>query len=184
MTESDDEPSTSDGLETDRELVAIVAVAENGVIGRDGEMPWHVPADLEHFKSKTMDHPVIMGRVTYEGILEQLEEPLPGRTSIVLTSRDFATPERTVTVSGFEEALRAAERVARDRHDGTDRIFVGGGATVYDGLFPAVDRLVVTEIHDEPDGDTHFPDWDRSRWREVDRDERDGFGFVEYVRLE
>ncbi|ELY62148.1 dihydrofolate reductase, partial [Natronolimnohabitans innermongolicus] len=71
--------------ETDRELVGIVAVAENGVIGKDGDMPWHVPADLQHFKETTMDHPLIMGRVTYEGILETLGEPLPGRTTVVLT---------------------------------------------------------------------------------------------------
>ncbi|SEV95225.1 dihydrofolate reductase [Natrinema salifodinae] len=177
MSEADSAPPNAD-----RELVAIAAVADNGVIGNDGEMPWHVPEDLQHFKETTMGHPVVMGRVTYEGILEALGEPLPGRTTIVLTSRDIETPENAAVAHDLESAIDAAERAARERHDGTDRIFVAGGATVYEQFLPAIDRLVVTEVHDDPDGDTHFPDWDRSAFEEVSRDERDGFAFVEYVR--
>ncbi|QRV15362.1 dihydrofolate reductase [Haloterrigena salifodinae] len=168
--------------ETDRELVGIVAVADNGVIGKDGDMPWHIPADLQHFKETTMDHPVIMGRVTYEGILEALGEPLPGRTTVVLTSRDLETPENAVVANGLEEALETAETAMRERHDDADRIFVAGGATVYEQFLPALDRLIVTEVHEEPDGDTRFPDWNREDWRVVARDERDGFDFVEYAR--
>ena len=170
--------------ETDRELVGIVAVADNGVIGKDGDMPWHIPADLQHFKETTMDHPVIMGRVTYDGILETLGEPLPGRTTVVLTSRDLETPENAVVANRLEEALEAAASAARERHDDARRIFVAGGATVYEQFLPALDRLVVTEVHEEPDGDAFFPDWDREEWREVDRDDRDGFSFLEYVRRE
>ena len=169
-------------LETDLEVVAIVAVADNGVIGKDGEMPWHIPADLEHFKETTMDHPVIMGRVTYEGILETLGEPLPGRTTIVVTSQDLETPANAIVAHDLEAALEAAETASRERHDGVDRVFVAGGATVYEGFLPAVDRLIVTEVHDDPDGDTHFPEWDRESFRAVARDERDGFAFVEYAR--
>lgn len=184
MTGSGREPAEPEDLETDLELAAIVAVAENGVIGRDGEMPWHLPEDLQHFKETTMDHPVIMGRVTYEGILEALGEPLPGRTTIVLTSRALETPENAVVAGGLEEALEAAETAADERHDGTDTVFVAGGATIYEQFLPAVDRLIVTEVHDDPDGDTHFPDWNHEAWTEVDRDERDGFAFVDYVREE
>ncbi|WP_254523276.1 dihydrofolate reductase [Natrinema caseinilyticum] len=165
-----------------RELVGIVAVADNGVIGADGEMPWHLPADLEHFKETTMNHPVIMGRVTYEGILEALGTPLPGRTTVVLTSRDLETPDDVVVAHDVEDAIEAAETAARERHEGTDRIFVAGGATVYEQFLPAIDRLIVTEVHDEPEGDTQFPDWDRDTWAETARDERNGFTFVEYVR--
>ncbi|WP_226006334.1 dihydrofolate reductase [Natrinema salinisoli] len=183
MSEDRDAPrDATRALETDRELVAIVAVADNGVIGRDGDMPWHIPADLQHFKVTTMDHPVIMGRVTYEGILEMLGGPLPGRTTVVLTSRDLETPENAVVAHGLEDALEAAETAARERHDDADRIFVAGGATVYEQFLPAVDRLIVTEIHEEPDGDTSFPNWDREEWRELERDDRDGFAFVEYER--
>ena len=185
---SDDEPrretpSDDPTLETDRELVGIVAVAKNGVIGKDGDMPWHIPEDLQHFKEATMDHPVIMGRVTYEGIVETLGEPLPGRTTIVLTSQDLETPAKAIAVDSLDAAIEAAERVARERHD-TDRVFVAGGATVYEQFLPAIDRLILTEVHDEPDGDTSFPDWDREAFRAVSRNDRDGFAFVEYVREE
>ncbi|RQG99999.1 dihydrofolate reductase [Natrarchaeobius oligotrophus] len=178
-----DRNAESADLESDLELVAIAAVAENGVIGRDGGMPWHIPADLAHFKRTTTDHPVIMGRVTYESILADLGEPLPGRTTIVLTSRDLETPEGVVVANGLDEALEVAERAARERHD-VDRAFVAGGATVYEGFLPAVDRLILTEVRDDPDGDTRFPEWDRDAWRERDRDDREGFAFVEYVRRE
>ena len=170
--------------ETDRELVGIVAVAENGVIGKDGDMPWHIPADLQHFKETTMDHPVIMGRVTYEGILDALGEPLPGRTTVVLTSRDLETPENAVVAGSLEEALEQADAAASEHHDDADRLFVAGGATVYEQFLPALDRLVVTEIDDDPDGDTRFPHWDRDAFETVSRDERDGFAFVEYARRE
>ncbi|OVE86028.1 dihydrofolate reductase [Natronolimnobius baerhuensis] len=166
----------------DRELVGIVAVADNGVIGKDGDMPWHIPEDLAHFKETTMDHPVIMGRVTYEGILEALGEPLPGRTTVVLTTRDLETPDNAVTAGSLEEALETADRVARERHDDADHIFVAGGATVYEQFLPVLERLIVTEVHREPDGDTQFPNWNPETWDELERDERDGFAFVEYGR--
>ncbi|MFC7215631.1 dihydrofolate reductase [Saliphagus sp. GCM10025334] len=180
MTGSSPDPDSA--LETDLELVGIVAVAENGIIGRDGEMPWHVPEDLAHFKRRTTGHPVIMGRVTYEGILEGLGEPLPGRTSIVLTGRDLETPENVTVAHGLEAALEEAERAAEDRHGGTDRAFVAGGATVYEQFLPALDRLVVTEIRDRPEGDTFFPEWGREEWTEVEREDYEGFSFLEYVR--
>ena len=174
--------STAVELETDLELVGIVAVAENGIIGRDGEMPWHIPEDLAHFKRQTTGHPIIMGRITYESILEALGKPLPDRTSIVLTSRSLETPDNAIVASSLTEAVVAAERAAAERHGGTKRAFVAGGATVYEQFLPALDRLVVTEVQDRPDGDTSFPTWDRTAWTTVERDEHDGFAFIEYVR--
>ncbi|OAQ53758.1 dihydrofolate reductase [Natrinema mahii] len=182
MSGDRDAAAATQPLESDRELVGIVAVADNGVIGRDGDMPWHVPADLQHFKEATMGHPVVMGRVTYEGILETLGEPLPGRTTVVLTSRNLETPAGAVVAHDLESALERAERAANERHDDADRIFVAGGATVYEQFLPALDRLIVTEIHDDPEGDVAFPEWDRSEWGVVSRDDRDGFSFLEYVR--
>ncbi|GAB3025192.1 dihydrofolate reductase [Natronobiforma cellulositropha] len=178
--------SASD-LETTLELVAIAAVARNGIIGADGEMPWHIPADLRHFMRETTGHPVVIGRITYESIVAGLGEPLPERTSIVLTGQDpAALPQadasRVVVVSGLEDALRAAERAADERHDGTGRAFVAGGATVYEQFLPATDRLLLTEVDATPEGDTTFPAWERDEWREVSRDDRDGFAFLEYVR--
>ena len=167
--------------ETDLELVGIVAVAENGVIGRDGEMPWHLPADLARFKWLTTDHPVIMGRVTYESILAGLGEPLPERTSIVLTSRRFETPENVVLVDGVETAIEAAEEAASARHDDASRAFVAGGASVYEQFMPVLDRLHLTEIEGRPEGDTRFS-FDRSAWTVVSREPGDGYTFIEYVR--
>ncbi|MCU4742054.1 dihydrofolate reductase [Natronoglomus mannanivorans] len=177
--------NSNSNSDSDRELVAIAAVAENGVIGKNGDMPWHIPEDMDHFKEQTTGHPMIMGRVTYESILELIDEPLPGRTSVVLTSRDFETPENVVLAADLEEALSEATTAARERHD-TARIFVAGGATVYEQLLPETDRLIITEVHDDPDGDTYFPAIDPERWRETSREdhEDDGFSFVEYVRRE
>ncbi len=165
----------------DTTFTAIVAVAENGVIGRDGAMPWHIPEDLAHFREKTMGHPVIMGRVTYESIVDGLGEPLPGRTSIVLTNSEMDTPVNVITASNIGTAIAEADICARGRHS-TDQAFVAGGASIYTQLLPAVDRLVVTRVHDEPCGDAYFPDWDRSEWTETARDEHEDYSFIEYER--
>ena len=166
---------------TDLELVGIVAVAENGVIGRDGEMPWHLPADLARFKRLTTDHPVIMGRVTYESIVAGLGEPLPDRTSIVLTSRRFETPEGVILIDGTEAAIEAAEEAARACHDGAHRAFVAGGASVYEQFMPVLDRVYLTEVEGRPEGDTSFS-FDRSAWTVVSREPGDGYTFIEFVR--
>ena len=157
------------------EFVLVAAVADNGVIGREGGMPWHLPEDLRHFKETTMGHPVVMGRRTYESIAAQLDGPLPGRTSVVLTRGDLDAPEKVVVARGVEEALDAASQV-------DEVAFVIGGATVYEQFLELADRMILTEIHDEFEGDTYFPEFDESEWREVERDEREGLSFVTYER--
>ncbi len=148
----------------------IVAVSSNGVIGRDGDLPWHLPRDLRHFKATTMGHHLIVGRRTWE----EVGQPLPGRAMIVVTrDRDFVVPGATV-VHSLEEALHAA---AAD-----DEPFIGGGAHIYraaleDGV---VDRIYLTRVHAEVDGDTVFPSVDWQRWRLVSEehypaDERNEF---------
>lgn len=197
------------------EVVLIAAVADNGVIGRDGGMPWHHPEDLVHFKETTMGHPVVMGRVTYESIVADLGGPLPGRTTVVLTSRDLDLPAGAVAVDSVEAALTAArdaladgdERAGESQSDDgvseagpedsvgeagpedsisgagpNDAVYVAGGATVYEQFLPLADRLVLTEVHDSPAGDTHFPAVDWSVWTELARDDRDGLSFVTYER--
>ena len=158
------------------ELVLIAAIAENGVIGKDGGMPWHLPEDFAHFKKTTMGHPVIMGRVNFEDVLEGLGEPLPGRTNIVLSRSDPDLPDDVVIVESIPEAIEAAKST------GSDRAFVAGGAEIYAQMLPLVDRLILSELPDGHAGDTYFPKWDRSAWRMVDTDERDEFIIVEYVR--
>lgn len=158
------------------EVAIVAAVAANGVIGADGELPWHLPADLAHFKRTTMGHPVVMGRRTFEAVRERLGGPLPGRTNIVLSRGAPDLPEGVVHADSLEAALAAARRT------GTDVVYVVGGGQVYEQCLPIADRLLLTEIDAEPAGDTRFPDWDREAWDEVDRDPHDGFAFVEYER--
>lgn len=159
-------------------IALIAAVAENGIIGVDGEMPWHLPADLQHFKETTMGHPVIMGRLTYESIASDIGGPLPGRTNIVLSRGSPDVPDEVVVVDSIEQAVETAQQVA----GATETVYVIGGATIYEQFLPQADRLVLTEIESPYEGDTRFPEWDRREWHEVDRDERDGFAFVEYRR--
>jgi len=156
-------------------LVIVAAVAANGVIGRDGDMPWHYPEDLEHFKDLTTGHPVIMGRRTFESIESRLGGPLPDRTNVVLTSDPDRLPDDVVAVTSVDEAVSAAR--ARD-----DEAYVVGGATVYGQFLPRVDELVLTEIGTEYEGDTYFPDWSREEWEEVEREDRDELSFVTYRR--
>lgn len=156
-------------------VTLVAAVAANGVIGADGEMPWYHPEDLRHFKATTTGHPVVMGRRTYESIVDRLGEPLPDRLNVVLTSRDLDLPEGAVRTGSVDEALAIAA-------DADDEVFVVGGATVYEQLLDRADRLVLTEIHASHEGDTYFPDWDRDAWVEVDRDDRESLSFVTYER--
>jgi dihydrofolate reductase len=176
-TSSAGEPPT--GASGDLTVALIAAVAENGVIGVDGEMPWHYPADLRHFKQTTTGHPVIMGRRTYESIVARIGGPLPGRTNIVLSRREREYDDAVHVVDSVSEALSAAREVV-SVDDGV--VYVIGGASVYDQFLPVADRLVITEIPTEPDGDTVFPAWDADRWREIAREREGELAFVTYQR--
>ncbi|SDY20129.1 dihydrofolate reductase [Halobellus clavatus] len=183
MTEHDDDESDAAiDSPTDIDIVLIAAVAANRVIGRDGEMPWHLPADLKHFKQTTTDHPVILGRKTYETVVAGLGEPFPERTSVVLTSQSLDLPESAVVANSIEEALELARDDAAER--GVDTVYVAGGGRIYEQFLQRASRLVLTEINEAHDGDTRFPAWDDAAWTEVERDERDGFDFVTYERVD
>lgn len=145
------------------DIVFVVAVAENGVIGRDGGMPWRLPSDLKRFKALTMGKPIVMGRRTFASI----GRPLPGRTNIVAT-RDpsFAAPG-TVAVPTLEAALEVARADALRR--GASDIAVIGGAGIFSQLWGRAARLEITEVHAAPDGDTRLPPVDPALWLEVAR---------------
>lgn len=144
-------------------LALVAAVARNGVIGADGDMPWRLSSDLKHFRALTMGHAVIMGRKTFQTI----GRPLDGRTNIVL-SRDptFAADDVTV-VSDLVTAIESARADAARRGD--DEIFVIGGGTLYAEALPLADRLYITHVDVEPEGDTRFPPIDEALFQEVDR---------------
>ncbi|MDQ7054475.1 MAG: type 3 dihydrofolate reductase [candidate division KSB1 bacterium] len=158
-------------------LSIIVAIARNRVIGRGNRLPWHLPADLRHFKQTTMGHPIIMGRKTYESI----GRPLPGRQNIVITrNRDYYA-EGCLVVHSLQEALAAVPDA--------EEVFIIGGASLYREALPLADRIYLTLVDAEVEGDTVFPELDASEWREVQRetfapDEKNpyGYAFVELVR--
>jgi len=182
QTDDADASPSADADERDVSFVVVAAIAENRVIGADGGMPWHYPRDLAHFKTLTTGHPVVLGRVTYESILEQIGEPLPDRTSIVLTTRDLDVPDGVVTAGGVEEATTLGRQAAADRD--VETVYVVGGASVYEAFLPLADRMVLTEVPERPDGDTQFPAWDEDVWEETAREADDDLAFVTYDRSE
>lgn len=143
-------------LQTPR-VSAIVAVAENNVIGQQNQLPWRLPADLKHFKNITTGYPIVMGRKTYESI----GKPLPNRLNIILTRDDRFQAEGCVVVSSWEEALIAAQNAK------APEIFIIGGAQIYAQLLPQVQRLYLTKIHQTFDGDTFFPALLPNEWQEI-----------------
>lgn len=161
-------------------ITIIAAVASNGVIGADNDIPWAYPADLQRFKRKTTGHPVILGRKTHESIVERLGNPLPDRRTIVLSRSNPDVEPEVAVAESVEEAVSTARSAAGEM--GVSEVFVAGGASVYETLFPLADRLELTEIHESYAGDTYFPEWNREEWIEVDRKEHDEFSFVTYER--
>lgn len=160
-------------------IALVAAVADNGVIGTDGEMPWHYPDDLRHFKRTTTGHPVVMGRTTYESIERRLDGPLPDRTNVVLSRREsLELPDGAIHAANLDEAFEAAEAALEE---GQETVYVIGGATVYEATIDRADELVVTEIPESPVGDTHFPEFG-SEWREHDREVVGDLSFVTYRR--
>lgn len=155
-------------------LSMIVAVAQNGVIGRDNALPWHLPNDLKYFKKTTMGKPVIMGRKTYESI----GRPLPGRTNIVITRQSDYQPEGVKVVGSVAEARSLAESVCLI--DGQDEAMIIGGAEIYSLALEDADRLYLTEVHADVEGDAYFPEYDKQRWQEVDREDHAAEGSNPY----
>ncbi|WP_432696877.1 type 3 dihydrofolate reductase [Marinobacterium sp. YM272] len=146
-------------------LAMIVAQAENRVIGNDNKLPWYLPEDLKYFKRVTLGKPVIMGRKTYESI----GRPLPGRCNIVVT-RDPEWQAAGVVVTA--DPARALEHAAAQAEvDGVEEAVVMGGAEIYRQLLPQTERLYLTQVHAEVEGDAHFPALEPEQWREVGRED-------------
>jgi dihydrofolate reductase len=150
-------------------IVLVVAIGENGVIGRNGRLPWHLKSELQHFKRVTLNHPVVMGRKTFQS----LKRPLPERTNIVLTRTAGAAQPGVIYASDLDEALAVARGDAKRR--GTDAIMVIGGSDVFARTLPIADRLELTRVHASPEGDVWFPNLDPAHWKET-RSERHARG--------
>jgi dihydrofolate reductase len=138
-------------------LALIVAMAENRVIGRNNQLPWRIPADLRHFKALTLGKPVIMGRKTYESI----GRPLPGRNNIVISADSGYQAEGCQVVHSVEQALEAA--------GSCEEAMIIGGANLYRQTLENADRLYLTLVKAEPEGDTWFPEIELQQWREIER---------------
>jgi dihydrofolate reductase len=139
-------------------IVLVAAVAANGTIGANGKLPWHLPEDLQHFKRVTLGHPVVMGRKTWES----LKGPLPGRENIVITRRAGYQASGAAVASSLDAALALCA--------GESVVCVIGGEQVFEEALPLAAGLIMTEIKQDFAGDARFPDYDRSRWREKQRE--------------
>lgn len=160
------------------ELVSVAAVDENGVIGRDGELPWpSIPADKRQYRERVADHPVILGRKTFES----MRDDLPGARQIVVSRSREAFDEPTAVRAGdVAEALA----LARDLADEDGAVYVLGGAGIYELFQPHLDRMVLSHVHGAYDGDATYPDWDESAWEVVAETEYDRFTLREWVRTD
>lgn len=140
-------------------IALVAALSENRVIGVDGKLPWHLPADLRFFKKLTVGHAIIMGRKTFDTV----GHPLPNRWNVIVTrDRQLQRSDATV-VHGFDEALNVTR--------GADKVFVVGGADMYRLALPFADRMYLTVVHGEFEGDTLFPEFDTAAW-DLTHDER------------
>jgi dihydrofolate reductase len=149
------------------ELVLIAAVARNGTLGADNQLLWHLPEDLAHFRRLTLGQPVLMGRRTWDSLPARFR-PLPGRHNIVLTRDPHWRTEGASAVTTLDQALATAGAV--------ERVFVIGGAQLYAATLARADRLELTEIDRDYDGDVHFPPLDRDEWIEQSRETHAGAG--------
>ncbi|MCF8247373.1 MAG: dihydrofolate reductase [Saprospiraceae bacterium] len=152
---------------------AIVATARNLVIGHENQIPWYLPADLKYFKKMTTGHHVIMGRKSFQSI----GRPLPNRTNVIITRDLFFVATGCTIVHSLEEALELAEA------NGETEAFIIGGGEIYHKSWPYLDRLYLTEVDTEPEGDVFFPAVNEMEWRELSSeahpaDEKNEFGFV------
>jgi dihydrofolate reductase len=173
MTSPQEALSSPDAAPEDRSrtpeqrIVLVAAVADNGVIGRDGDIPWRIPEDMKHFRAVTSGNTVVMGRRTYESI----GRPLPHRTNIVVTRSPGWSAEGVTVACSVDEALAKARAATGD-------VMVIGGAQIYEAAIGAADVQVLTEVHRSPEGDTFYPAFDRSEWVETRREPHDGYAFV------
>lgn len=140
----------------------IVAKADNGVIGLDNKMPWHIPAELKYFKARTMGKPIIMGRKTFDS----LGRVLPGRPHVVISRSELSLPENCYAVNSLDEAIEQAQDLTEQ-----EEVVVIGGAEIYRQALPKVDRLYITEVHLSPQGDTYFPELNPGDWQEIERED-------------
>lgn len=156
------------------ELVSVAAVAENGVIGRDGELPWDsIPADKRQYRRRVADAPVVLGRQTFDS----MRDDLPGSHQIVLSRS-----EREYDVDTAIHASSVDDAVAIGESLGVETVYVLGGAKIYELFQPHIDRMILSRVPGEYAGDVRFPEWKESEWRLVSSERWEGFTLEEWER--
>lgn len=155
-------------------ILGPVAVADNLVIGKGNDLPWHLPEDLKHFKELTLGKTVLMGRKTFESILGRLGKPLPGRKNVVITRQDnYSVPEGVLLFKSLEDAFQGL---------GSQDLYVIGGAEIFKLALPFAKILEITHIHGSYEGDAFFPQMDWKHWEKISEDPHEKFTFVKYKR--
>lgn len=144
-------------------LSLIVAAAQNGVIGRDNQLPWHLPEDLKYFKATTLGKPIIMGRKTFASI----GKPLPGRTNIVITRQSGWSAAGVLIAQSVEQAVTMGREVGSQQQPAAEEVMVIGGAEIYRHALPIADRVYLTRIHADVEGDAYFPELPPGEWKKV-----------------
>jgi dihydrofolate reductase len=157
---------------SDKRVVMVAAVADNGVIGSGGDIPWSNPEDLKHFRRVTTGNTVVMGRKTFESI----GHPLPYRTNVVVTRQPDWSHEGVFVAGTIEDAIALSQAFEGD-------IMVIGGGEIYAAALPLADEQILTEIHQSPEGDTRYPVFDATEWAETKRETYDGYDFVWLERI-
>ncbi len=157
-------------------IALIAAVAKNGVIGANNDLPWNLPEDLKRFRALTAGKTVIMGRKTFDSIFARLKKPLPNRTNVVITRQtDIKMPEGVLVQSSVEDALRS---------HGSSDIFVIGGGEIFRQTIDLADTLYITHVHQEVAGDSHFPQIDPQKWKLISDEPQEGdYSFATYKRI-
>jgi len=155
-------------------IILVAAVAKNNIIGKTNSLPWYLPEDLKHFKEITQGHIVLMGRKTFESILNRLGNPLPNRKNIIVTKRvDYHVRAGVELYHSIDEVF--AKYVKED-------IYVIGGASIYKQTIDKAHKLYITQVHEEYEGDVYFPEIDMTKWVESVHENHDKFSFVTYIR--
>ncbi|PIR74298.1 MAG: hypothetical protein COU35_03325 [Candidatus Magasanikbacteria bacterium CG10_big_fil_rev_8_21_14_0_10_47_10] len=154
-------------------IAHVVAIAQNNCIGKNGTLPWHLPEDLRHFKAVTDGHVVLMGRKTWESLPEKFR-PLPNRINIVITrNANYLVPTGVELFTDLDAALRAHAK---------EDIMIIGGAEIFRQTMDLADTLYITHVQQTVEGDAFYPEINFSVWKETEREDRDGYSFVTYVR--
>lgn len=167
---------------TQPRITLVAAVAQNRALGKNNQLLWHLPNDLQFFKRTTLNHPIIMGRKTYDSI----GRALPKRLNIVISRQADLTIAGCTVVTTLDKAIQLASEAAHQPEHAKPEIFIIGGAQIYAAALPLANRLVLTEVKRDFDADVFFPEWDQTQWQEVMResnhDEASGlhYDFVDY----